>query len=131
MIPLSEAREIAVSPVEASRPVRLPLLSALGPFLADPVECTRSIPPRHNPARDASATRSAETQGASRDRPARLEVVETIFAGRLPTRFIGSGEAARIFTGAAIPTGADCVVRQESARSNGAQVEIVAEVTSG
>ncbi len=40
-------------------------------------------------------------------------MVEQLPAGRFPTRAIGPGECARIFTGAAVPDGADSVIRQE------------------
>lgn len=42
-----------------------------------------------------------------------LTVVETIPAGAFPERTLGPGECARVFTGAPIPAGADCVIRQE------------------
>jgi molybdopterin molybdotransferase len=40
-----------------------------------------------------------------------------VYAGALPSRTLQSGEAARVFTGAPIPPGADAVVRQEAARA--------------
>ena len=43
----------------------------------------------------------------------RLRVVEELPAGAFPTRPLGPGEVARIFTGAPLPEGADTVIRQE------------------
>jgi molybdopterin molybdotransferase len=60
-------------------------------------------------------------RGASAERPVRLTVVEQLPAGRFPTRAIGPGECARIFTGAPLPEGADTVVRQEDT-DQGAEV---------
>jgi molybdopterin molybdotransferase len=57
--------------------------------------------------------------------PARLKVVEAIAAGALPTRALGPGEAARIFTGAAIPAGADTIVIQENCERDGDHVRVV------
>jgi molybdopterin molybdotransferase len=62
---------------------------------------------------DGYAARAADVLGASRDRPRVLHVVETIPAGTFPTRALGPGECARIFTGAPLPEGADSVIRQE------------------
>jgi molybdopterin molybdotransferase len=62
---------------------------------------------------DGYAARGADVRGASAEAPARLRVVEQLPAGRFPTRALGPGEAARIFTGAPLPEGADSVIRQE------------------
>jgi molybdopterin molybdotransferase len=80
---------------------------------------------------DGYALRAAETRGANRDRPARFQVVDRIFAGTLPTRPISSGRAARIFTGAPIPEGADSVVRQEAARLEGTELHVFVEAEPG
>jgi molybdopterin molybdotransferase len=65
---------------------------------------------------DGWAVRAEETRGANRDRPVRLRVTETVYAGALPSYPLQPGEAARVFTGAPIPSGANAVVRQEAAR---------------
>jgi molybdopterin molybdotransferase len=62
---------------------------------------------------DGYAARGADVRGAAEDRPVRLRVVEQLPAGRFPTRAIGQGECARIFTGAPLPEGSDTVIRQE------------------
>ena len=55
---------------------------------------------------------------------ATLDVIETIPAGQFPTKTIGVGEAARIFTGAPLPQGVDSIIRQEDAELEGARVTI-------
>ena len=50
---------------------------------------------------------AGRTSGRDAERPVRLRVVEQIPAGPFPTRRIGPGECARIFTGAPVPEGAD------------------------
>ena len=62
---------------------------------------------------DGYAARGEDVRGASPERPVRLRVVEQLPAGTFPTRAIGPGECARIFTGAPLPDGADTVIRQE------------------
>lgn len=131
MISLTQARALALSTVQPAPAVRVPLLSAVGRFLAESISAPRSLPGCDNSAMDGYAVKSAETRGATRDQPATFKLVDLVFAGRLPTRYIGIGEAARIFTGAPIPAGVDAVVRQEAARTSGATVEVFTEVEPG
>ncbi len=45
--------------------------------------------------------------------PVQLEVIEEVYAGKYPKKVVQKGQATRIMTGAPIPKGANCVVRQE------------------
>ena len=110
------ARDAALRILEDVRPqppLRVPLDDALGSVLADDVASPLDIPAWTNSAMDGYATRAGDVHGASDATPVRLRVVEEIPAGRFPTRAIGPGECARIFTGAPLPEGTDGVVRQE------------------
>jgi molybdopterin molybdotransferase len=122
MVPLHQAKELAAGSIEVGIPIQAPLSAAHARFLAESVRAPRSLPNFDNSAMDGYALRSCDTIGANRDRPARMQVVETIYAGTLPQRSIGKAQAARIFTGAPVPTGADCVVRQEATRAEGEEV---------
>ena len=93
--------------------LRMPLDDALDAVLAEDVVSPLDIPAWTNSAMDGYATRGDDVRGATPDHPVRLTVVEHLPAGRFPTRAIGPGECARIFTGAPLPEGADTVVRQE------------------
>jgi molybdopterin molybdotransferase len=62
---------------------------------------------------DGYAVRGDDVRGAMDSHPVRLRVIETLPAGRFPTRRIEPGTCARIFTGAPLPEGADSVIRQE------------------
>ena len=116
-------------------PVRtetVPLHDALGRVLAEPVVSLVALPPWDNAAMDGYAVRAADTTldpgRSSPQQPdcdggdqgpdgAILDVVEVIPAGGAPTRVLQPGEAARIFTGAPLPEGADTVVMQENTRA--------------
>ncbi len=93
--------------------LRMPLDDALDSVLAEDVVSPIDLPVWTNSAMDGYAARAADVRGATAARPVRLRVVEQLPAGRFPTRAIGPGECARIFTGAPLPEGADGVVRQE------------------
>ena len=62
---------------------------------------------------DGYAVKFADVRSSTAKHPITLEVVEEIPAGSQPQREIQSGEAARIFTGAILPAGADTIVMQE------------------
>ncbi len=112
-------------------PLRVPLDDALGSVLAESVTSPIDIPFRTNSAMDGYATRAADVSGATRDRPRRLTVVEQIPAGAFPTRAIGPGECARIFTGAPLPDGADSVIRQEDTDQGAGTVTIFSDRDAG
>ncbi|HEX6940833.1 MAG TPA: gephyrin-like molybdotransferase Glp [Longimicrobiales bacterium] len=100
----------AVRPLPAET---VPLPDALGRTLAEPAVSPIDQPPWDNSAMDGFAVRGADVQGATREAPVRLTVVDDIPAGGFPARPIGPGEAARIMTGAPVPEGADSVIRVE------------------
>ncbi|HZI15098.1 MAG TPA: gephyrin-like molybdotransferase Glp [Myxococcus sp.] len=130
---LSTARLAALDAIAPAAVERVPLLEAQGRFLAAAVTASRSLPGCDNSAMDGWAVRAEETRGANRDRPARLRLAGTVYAGALPARALQPGEAARIFTGAPIPPGADAVVRQEAARpsDDGLHVDVFITVPQG
>ncbi len=84
----------------------LRLDEAVGRVLAADVICAIDIPGFDRSAMDGYALRAA-------DAPGRLRLVGEVAAGGAGDFEVGPGEAARIFTGGAIPRGADAVERQE------------------
>lgn len=114
LTPLSTARTAALDALHPAPPSRVPLLEALGRFLARDVVASRSLPGCPVSAMDGYAVRAEDSSGATRDHPARLRVVDTVYAGHLPSRSLQPGEASRIFTGAPLPEGANAIVRQEA-----------------
>jgi molybdopterin molybdotransferase len=96
----------AAQPVEESKPV--PLSVARGRILAEAVASTVTVPPLDNSAMDGYAVRCADVTQAG----AALPVSQRIPAGSIG-HALAAGTAARIFTGAPVPAGADAVVMQE------------------
>jgi molybdopterin molybdotransferase len=113
--PLSaaEAATKILAEVRRQPALRVPLDDALDSVLAEDVVSRLDIPAWTNSAMDGYAARGQDVRGASEASPVRLRVVELLPAGRFPTRAIGPGECARIFTGAPLPEGSDSVIRQE------------------
>ena len=96
----------AAQPVEEVR--SLPLTAAAGRVLAVPQHSTVASPPLDNSAMDGYAVRRADITSAG----VCLPVSQRIPAGSVGTT-LQPGTAARIFTGAPVPAGADAVVMQE------------------
>src|SRR4051794_38586020 len=113
--PLSaaEAAQRILDEVRQQPTLRIPLDDALASVLAEEVVSRLDIPAWTNSAMDGYAARASDVRGASQSQPVRLRVVEQLPAGHFPSRSIGPGECARIFTGAPLPDGADSVIRQE------------------
>ena len=128
LMPVEEALERVLAAVAApTEPEEVALAEAFGRTLALDVVSRCVQPPFANSAMDGYALRAADAERA----PARLMVVGESAAGRPFTERVGPGEAARIFTGAQLPEGADAVVMQEVVRREGATVILAAPVTPG
>lgn len=102
-----------------------------GRVLARNLPALFDLPPFDRSPLDGYALRGEDTAGASKERPAVLEVTEEVPAGHWPVREVGPGQASRIFTGAPIPPGANAVVRQEDTRADGCRVEVFASLAPG
>ena len=86
---------------------RLPLAQVQGRVLAEDLISTLDLPPWPNSAMDGYALRLGDWTGEA------LVVSQKIFAGNAPQP-LQSGTCARIFTGAPVPAGADCVEMQDT-----------------
>jgi len=97
----------------------VPTLSATGRVLAVAQRSTMNVPPLDNSAMDGYAVRLADLKGSA----PRLKVAQKILAGAVGGP-LAAGTAARIFTGAPIPPGADAVVMQEDCTAEGDQIVV-------
>ena len=114
MLPVSQAEQIIldlVQPASATESIEIAL--ATGRILASSIESRLDFPHWDNSAMDGYAVKFADVRSSTPKHPITLEVVAEIPAGSQPQREIQSGEAARIFTGAIVPAGADTIVMQE------------------
>ena len=99
-----------ISPLEAEEK---PLTRAWGQVLAEDV-CSELDFPMYDTARpDGYAVKSEDIEGADRDHPVVLRIIETVRAGYMPRRRVVPHTTIRIMTGSVVPEGADCVVRFE------------------
>lgn len=113
LLDLDEAR---VRTLAAALPLmpceQIDLLKADGCILREDIKSDLSVPPLDNSAMDGWAVRSEDLTHDG----AKLVITQRIAAGDHSNQPLRKGEAARIFTGAAIPPGADAIVMQEKAQ---------------
>ncbi len=120
LIPVAEAqaRMLALGtplPIET-----VPIMGAVGRYAAEPVLAKRTQPAVDLSAMDGYAIRFAE-------RPGPWKVVGESSAGGGLDRALGKGQAARIFTGAPVPAGADTILIQEEAGRDGDMLTMTGE----
>lgn len=127
LVPVADALN---SLLMAARPLAdvefVPLTEALGRVLAEDVISPVDVPPLDNSAMDGYAVRTADLASAD----VRLPVSQRIAAGQVGVE-LKPGTAARIFTGAPLPPGADAVVMQEDTELDGNQVLIKVSAKPG
>jgi len=88
-------------------------------ILAEAVVASMDVPPMDNSQMDGYAVRTTDVPAA----PTTLRVSQRIAAGQVGAP-LEPGTAARIFTGAPVPPGADAIVMQEAATADGDRVTI-------
>ncbi len=97
-----------------------------GRVLAQDLIASLNVPAHDNSSMDGYAVRCADWQNAT----TAFDVNQRIAAGSTG-HVLGVGCAARIFTGAPVPEGADAIVMQEDCRVEGSQVRLQAQPTLG
>jgi len=118
--PIEEARDLMLSHAKVVDGVeRVAIADAMGRVLAEPLSSQVDVPPWDNSAMDGYAVNSADLTAAN----IKLPISQRIPAGASGTE-LQPGTAARIFTGALVPPGADTVVIQEVCQQEGDTVII-------
>src|SRR6266550_5763964 len=109
MISVEEALGRLLAPLEALPPEQVSTADGIGRVLAEDLAARRTQPPFAVSAMDGYAVRAEDVAGV----PVELRIVAEVPAGAGFGGHVGSGEAARIFTGAPLPAGTDTIVIQE------------------
>ena len=121
---LNEALELVLADALPAPDVEsVSLAEALGRTLAEDMRAAVPVPNHDNSAMDGYALRAAESGSE-------LRITQRIPAGRSGNEVL-PGTAARIFTGAPVPPGADAVVMQENCEVNGDRLRLAVPVQPG
>ncbi len=124
MILFEEALEIISKSAVQLAPENVRLEECLGRVLATDVFSDMDMPPFNKSAVDGYACRRDDLQKE-------LKVLETIPAGKTPTKFIETGECSKLMTGGMLPEGADTVIMVEDVEVTGQEtIRFVAQKTS-
>lgn len=121
LVPAHQALELVL---EDSGPVgveTLPLLECNNRVLSEDLSALRTQPPFPASAMDGYAVKQSDVLSI----PTKLKLIGESAAGHPFKEKINEGEAVRIFTGAAIPLGADTIIIQENAISGDRSVQIL------
>jgi len=125
LTPLEDALKIVLDTVPVLGIEKINLLDALGRVLAEDIIADRDNPPWDNSAMDGFAVRYQDIkQDHAVTAPTILKVIEDVPAGRFASKTVGAGEAIRIMTGAAIPQGADTVLKIEDTEAKPDSVKV-------
>lgn len=106
---LEEVRAALLEPLRPLPTQVIPLQCAAGRILAESPRASGPVPPADTVSMDGFAVRAADLT----EIPCSLTVVGRVTPGECFWGTVGFGQAVRVFTGAALPPGADAVVMQE------------------
>jgi molybdopterin molybdotransferase len=120
MISVEEALRRFLAPLKPLAAEQVAVSDGFGRVLAEDLLARRTQPPFAVSAMDGYAVRAADVAAV----PARLRVIGSVPAGSAFAGTVAAGEAVRIFTGAKLPAGADCIVIQEDTAREGDWVTV-------
>ena len=118
LLPVKDALERILSSFQTLPKTYIPLDRTVGRILAEDIKSNSALPPFDNSSMDGFALLASDVTQAGATTPIILGVVDDIPAGKMPTKHLSAGEAARIMTGAPLPIGADAVVPVEETDFN-------------
>src|SRR5215475_7866611 len=116
MLSYHHALECLLKVVQPLASERVTLTTAYGRILATPFVAPHDMPPFDQSMVDGYALRSGDTRSATAAQPVRLVLGQTLTAGESLEQPLASSQAIRIMTGAALPPGANTVVKMEESR---------------
>jgi molybdopterin molybdotransferase len=126
------ARQILMDQV---RPIatleRVPLFQAVGRILAEDVFAIGDVPPFDRSPYDGYAFRGEDSQGASREHPVTLRILEEVPAGSMWSQEVTPGTATKILTGAPVPPGANAITKYEDTEFDPEHVTLFAPSQPG
>jgi molybdopterin molybdotransferase len=119
MISVKEAKKIISENASSLEPVNLSLQESAGLILAEDVYASMDIPAFPQSSMDGYAF---SFEGWKQHK--KLKITGEVAAGSNETFTLAPGNAVRIFTGAAVPAGADTVIMQEKTQVENGELKI-------
>ena len=124
MISLEEAQSLLLQHIKTKETEYANLIDAKDRILAQDIYSAIDNPPFNRSPLDGYAIMAEDLVNANKNNPKVLKVIDKIYAGCVSKLILKKDEAIRIMTGAPIPMGADCIVKQEDTEEDGDLVKI-------
>ncbi|MHA1292514.1 MAG: molybdopterin molybdotransferase MoeA [Promethearchaeota archaeon] len=131
LTPLKDALEKLYSYIQLNSTEDIETIKSLNRILAEDVISNLNIPPFHRSAMDGYALKAKDTFGASPRNPKKIKLIGSIEIGEISHQSIGEREAIRISTGAAIPDGADAVIKIEETEIDKDEITLYNSIAPG
>jgi len=131
MLDFEDARKKVLGCARTKEAEFVPLAKALGRVLAEDLKARTPIPPFRKATMDGYAVRSQDLSVVKEDYPITLELIDSLPAGKISRSKVKAGKAVSIMTGAALPEGADTVVKVEDTERKGSKVIVRVKVPAG
>src|SRR2546427_322829 len=116
MIELEQAGQRIFAALAPLPPEPIPLDAAVGRVASEPILAPIDLPSFDNSAVDGYAVSATDLRAARPEAPVKLELLGRVAAGQVFAGKVRPGTCVRLFTGCALPPGADAVVMQEDAQ---------------
>src|SRR3954462_6698142 len=113
MLELQEARERIFALLVPLGSEKVSVSDCAERIVFSDIAAPLDLPLFDSSAMDGFALRASDIAAASRDKPKELKLVGSIAAGTAPASAVEPGTCIRVFTGSALPKGADAVIMQE------------------
>jgi molybdopterin molybdotransferase len=126
-----EAQKIIDSQIKQSAIKEIDLLASVNHVLGQDVVSKIDLPVCDNSAMDGYAVCCEDIKEAKNYNPAKLKIIGSIFAGQTPKIALKKDQAARIMTGAPMPSGADTVIPVEETKEKDGSVFIYKQSPKG
>ncbi|MDY6906180.1 MAG: molybdopterin molybdotransferase MoeA [Thermodesulfobacteriota bacterium] len=102
------------------------LTESIGRILREDVGSRMAVPPFAKSTMDGYAVKAVDVHGATETKPVGLTVVDYVHAGGISEKTLKTGEAIKIMTGAAVPEGADAVIKiEQTVPRDGHTIEVL------
>ena len=125
LTPVSEALKNILSEIRPLESEIVHVKDCLDRVIAKDIIARYDVPMFDRSAMDGYAIRSEDSFGASVNDPVYLKMAGRVEIGSIPDVEVNTGEAVQIMTGAALPRGADAVIKVEDTRRSGNNIEVI------
>jgi molybdopterin molybdotransferase len=126
MVTVNEAKKLLERNTSSLEPIDISLENSRGYVIANDIFAPINLPPLTSSAMDGYAVRFSDIKS---NLPVKLRISGEVKAGYSKTQTLGKGCAIRIYTGAPVPSGADCVAIQEDTEEANGHVIIKRRVS--